>query len=218
MTAGFLQTGGPARGLAPRSGLLAAAARAGLLAAAALAAAPAARAQDDGNPFLNIFKYGGTTKPPEAPPSPDSVYCPVIEVAEGKASLQTLGGTGVRTQVRLGQLSRACTPGPNGTTLVSVGVEGRALLGPGGSPGRFEAPFTVTLKHGTVVIARRARRAAVTIPPGEANASFAIVEDGFSVPAAYVNDFDIEVGLGGSAGKAPRAPRRKPAASAGAAE
>lgn len=167
--------------------------------------------QDEGNPLVNIFKYGGTTKPPEAPPNPDDVYCPIIDVTEGGSSLQTMAGGIVRTQIRLGQLSRACQPGPNGATSVTIGVQGVVLLGPGGAPGRFNAPVTITVKNGTQVIARRSRQAAAIIPAGQANGSFTVVEDGISVPANLARDFEIEVGLGG-APKPARAPRRKPAA------
>ncbi|TGE00343.1 hypothetical protein EU555_09890 [Methylobacterium nonmethylotrophicum] len=178
---------------------------------AAPARAQSAAPQDEGNPFLNIFKYGGTTKPPEAPPNPDDVYCPIIDITEGGSSLQTLAGGIVRTQIRLGQLSRSCRSGPNGGTVVTVGVQGMVLLGPGGAPGRFNAPVTITVKNGTQVIDRRSRQAAATIPAGQASGTFTVVEDGFSVPAGLARDFEIEVGLGGS-GKPARAPRRKPAA------
>ncbi|KMO32288.1 hypothetical protein VQ02_23905 [Methylobacterium variabile] len=199
MTAGFLRI--------PRLALAAAA----LVGLAAPALAQTAPPQDEGNSFLNIFKYGGTTKPPEAPPSPDDVYCPIIDITEGGSSLQTLAGGTVRTQIRLGQISRSCQPGPNGSTIVTVGVQGVVLLGPGGAPGRFNAPVTVTVKNGTQVVDRRSRQGAATIPPGAASGSFTVVEEGFIVPAALARDFEIEVGLGGG-GKPARAPRRKPAA------
>lgn len=178
---------------------------------AAPAQAQTAAPQDEGNPFVNIFKYGGTTKPPEAPPSPDDVYCPIIDVTEGGSSLQTMAGGTVRTQIRLGQLSRACRPGPNGGTVVSVGVQGVVLLGPGGAPGRFNAPVSITVKNGTQILARRTHQGAVTIPAGQASGSFTVIEDGIVVPAAQAKDFDIEVGLG-AIGKPARAPRRKQAA------
>ncbi|MGE7413475.1 hypothetical protein [Methylobacterium tarhaniae] len=187
----------------------------GLVLALGTPAAPA-RAQnaappDEGNPFTNIFKYGGTTKPPEAPPSLDDVYCPIIDITEGGSSLQTLAGGTVRTQIRLGQLSRSCRPAEGGSTVVTVGVQGVVLLGPGGAPGRFTAPVTVTVKNGTQVVGRRSRQAVATIPPGEASGTFTVVEEGFVVPAALAKDFEIEVGLG-AAPRPARAPRRKPAA------
>ncbi|OAS26243.1 hypothetical protein [Methylobacterium platani] len=173
----------------------------------------AAAPQDEGNAFTNIFKYGGTTKPPEAPPSLDDVYCPIIDVTEGGSALQTMAGGSVRTQIRLGQLSRSCRPAPDGSTVVTVGVQGMVLLGPGGAPGRFTAPVTVTLKRGTTIIGRRTQQGVATIPAGQASGSFTVVDEGFVVPAAQAREFEIEVGLGGVA-KPGRAPRRKPAAAA----
>ncbi|AWN45793.1 hypothetical protein DK419_05215 [Methylobacterium terrae] len=175
--------------------------------------AQTAAPQDDGNPLINIFKYGGTTKPPEAPPNLDDVYCPLIDITEGGSSLQTMAGGAVRTQIRLGQISRACRPSPDGSTVVTVGVQGVVLLGPGGAPGRFAAPVTVTVKNGTQVIARRSHQGVATISPGQASGTFTVVEEGFTVPAALAKDFEIEVGLG-AASKPARAPRRKPAAAA----
>ncbi|MGY2051102.1 hypothetical protein [Methylobacterium sp. JK268] len=175
-----------------------------------LALAGPARAQDDdgSNTFLNLFRYGGTTKPPEAPPNPDDVYCPVIDIPEGGASVQSGTGVAIHHQIAIAQVSRECVAGPGGTVTVRVGVQGRALLGPGGAPGRFETPVTVTVKSGTTLIARRSRRASVTIPPGSASATFAVVEDGIAVPAASAADFEIEVALGAGGTKPARRGRK----------
>ncbi|ACA19213.1 conserved hypothetical protein [Methylobacterium sp. 4-46] len=175
-----------------------------LLCAVALAGPAAAQEDDGSNPLLNIFRYGGTTKPPEAPANPDDVYCPIIDITEGGSSIQSGTGTGIRHQISLAQVSRECGPGPGGSVLVKVGVQGRVLLGPAGAPGRFEAPVTVTVKQGGTVFARRTRRASVTIPAGAASASFAVVEDGITVPARAANEFEIEVGLGGAGKPAKR--------------
>ncbi len=72
--------------------------RVGLL-VAALVLAPGARAQtapaDEGNPFMNMLRYGGTTKPPEAPASAEDVaYCPVPEIAEGGSAIQSQAAAG----------------------------------------------------------------------------------------------------------------------------
>ncbi|MEH3146415.1 MAG: hypothetical protein PGN34_13935 [Methylobacterium frigidaeris] len=188
--------------------------RVGLLVAAVILSSGAGAQTppaDEGNPFMNILRYGGTTKPPEAPPTVDEVYCPVPEIAEGGASIQSQGGGGLRSQISIAQVSRSCAPGPGGTTVVRVGVQGRALLGPGGSPGRFDAPVTIAIKRGTEIVTRRTQRAVASIPAGQASGAFTVVEEGLSVPAPYANEFGIEVGLGGAA-KPARAPRRKPAA------
>lgn len=176
----------------------------------------AARAQDAGSAddgvgskLMNILRYGGTTVPPAAPAPLDDAYCPTIDIREGGAVVQ-VGGRG---QIALGQIARECTPRPDGSVSVKLGIQGRALLGPSGSPGRFDAPVSMTIKRNGAVVASRAKQIAITIPPGSAQGSFTLVEDGLIVPAAAAKDYDIEVGLG-SAPRAPRAPRARKSAPA----
>ena len=128
------------------------------------------------------------------PVEPEDAYCPTVGVSEGGSVIQMS-----RSQVTLGQLARECLGQADGSTLVKVGVHGRALLGVGGSAGRFDVPVRVVVRQGDRIIANRVRRTAVQIPPGDTQGSFAIVEDGIVVPASAAQDFDIEVGLGGGA-------------------
>lgn len=164
----------------------------------------------------DMVLFAGTSVPPEAPPPVGDTYCPSVGVAEGGAALQTYAGgrTGdaaaLRSQVALGQLARECTLQPDGSILVKVGVEGRALQGAGGAAGRFDVPVRIVVKDGSTVIANRLRRTAVAIPAGDTQGSFAIVEEGIVVPAASSQGFEIEVGLGtaGPAGAAEGRRRR----------
>ncbi len=180
------------------------------LAGSALAQSAAPEEESAGSKLMNILRYGGPTVPPEAPQTLDAAYCPPIDVPEGGAAIQASGG---RSQITLGQVARECTPRADGSVSVKLGIEGRALLGPSGAPGRFEAPIFIAIKRNGAVVASRARRVAVTIPSGSAQGAFAIVEDGVVVPAAAAKDYDIEVGLGGGA-RTPKAPRRQKAGSA----
>jgi hypothetical protein len=93
-------------------------------------------------------------------------------------------------------LARECVGQPDGSTLVKVGIQGRALVGPGGGAGRFDVPVQIVVKDGSTVLANRARRAAVAIPAGGTQASFTLVEGNIVVPANAANTFDILVGLG----------------------
>ncbi|WP_336491377.1 hypothetical protein [Methylobacterium nigriterrae] len=190
-------------------------------------AATGAQAQD-GNFLSNIFKYGGPTVPPSQPPDLEPAYCPPVDVAEGGAALQAAGGqpgnaASIRTQFSLGRLARECARRQDGSITVKVGVEGRVLLGPSGSPGRFDVPVTIVIKHDDKPVVTRSRRTSVTVAPGEVQGFFSLVEEDLVVPPAMTRDYDIEVGLGGGGGKAKSAARRKraPAAapeSAGAAQ
>lgn len=173
-------------------------------------AAGGVRAQD-GNFLTNIFKYGGTTVPPSQPKELEEAYCPPVDVSEGGAALQTYGGrggdkSGLRSQIMLSNFARECTRRQDGSITVRVGVEGRVLLGPAGAPGRFEAPLQIAIKFGDKVVASRARRLVATVPAGQAQGTFSIVEEDLSVPAEMTRDYEIEVGLGG-----PRRPSRAPA-------
>ena len=88
-------------------------------------------------------------------------------------------------------------PPPDGSTLVKIGVEGRALVGVSGSAGRFDVPLRFVVNSGSTVFADHSRRTSVSIPAGSTQGTFILVEDGIVVPPAAAQDFAIEVGLGG---------------------
>lgn len=165
-----------------------------------------------GSTLRNLVMFGGTTVPPAAASVGLEAYCPPVGVIDGGAALQAYAGrTGdpnsLRNQISLSNFARECMGRPDGSTIVKVGVEGRALLGPGAAGGgRFEAPVRVVIKRGDRVIATRFRRVPVTIASGETQGSFVVVEENLVVPAD-TGEFEIEVGLGG-AGAAERPARR----------
>ena len=188
----------------------------GLVLAAFLGSAPAGA--QEGNILSNIFKFGGTTVPPSQPESLDPAYCPPVEVAEGAAASRILAGGAVRTQFSLARLARECARRQDGSITVKVGVEVNVLLGPAGTPGRFDVPVTFQIRHEGKVITSRVERASVVVGPGEAQGFATIVADELLVPAALTVGYDITagVGVGKGAGAKPAAkPRRgKPAAAA----
>lgn len=164
-----------------------------------------------GSTLRNMLLYGGTTVPPvAAKPAVEAADCPPVTVAEGGAALRTVGGgstdaEAVRTQISIANVARECIERPDGATIVKVGVEGRALLGPGGSANRFDVPLRIVLKSGDRVLVTRLARTSVSIPPGRYEQTFVMVESDLVVPPG-TGDFDIEIGLGAGG---------KPAASAG---
>ena len=181
------------------------------LAGVPLLLGPALAQEQEGNWLSNMLRYGGPTVPPAAPPNADLAYCPAIDVADGGAALRSGVRAGdpslMRSQISLGNLARECTPLADGSVSVRVGVQARALLGPGGAPGRFDAPVRIVIKNGETVVASRARRIAITIASGTAQGEASVVEEGITVPARFAKDYEIEVGLGGPAPRE-RAPRR----------
>jgi hypothetical protein len=163
-------------------------------------------AAEEGNVFTNLFKYGGTTVPPSQPADNEPAYCPSVDVFEGGSNLRTMAGANVRTQTTLGRVARECTKRANGSVTVKVGVEARVLLGPSGSPGRFEVPATVIIKHDEKVVATKSDRTTAVVEPGEAQGFAQLIIDDLVVPPGMAGDYEIEVGLGGrSAGKPAKA-------------
>jgi hypothetical protein len=162
----------------------------------------------------DMFLLAGTTVPEVQGPALEDVYCPPVGVIEGGAALQAYSGGRVgdagalRNQITLGQLARECAGQPDGSTLVKVGIQGRALLGAGGGAGRFDVPVRVVVKRGSTIIANRLRRVAVTIPAGDTQGTFTIIEDGIVIPPVDAEHFEIEVGLGGAGPAEGRGRRR----------
>ena len=162
----------------------------------------AVSAQGFGDTLKNILLYGGPNAPPPSPAQPEDVDCPRVTIAEGGAALRAYSGgrTGspeaLRHQISIVDVARQCLGQPDGSILIKVGVEGRALIGPAGSGGQVDAPVRVVIKRGEKILASRGQRIAVAIRPGEMQGSFVAVEDRIIVPPA-TSDFDIEVSLGG---------------------
>lgn len=159
--------------------------------------------EDRGNVLSNLFFYGGTTVPAAASVNRAEIECPSVDVVEGGAAVRAYSGgqtgspDGLRHQISLGNLARECNVADDGSIRVKVGVEGRVLVGPAGSAGgRFDAPVSVIVRSGSRVFATRARRVAVSVPTGQTQASFTMVEDGIVVPAEVGENFEIIVGLG----------------------
>jgi hypothetical protein len=146
----------------------------------------------DLSPLTRAFLAGSSVPEPMALPN-DVAYCPPISIMEGGSVLQTQ-----RNVITLGELARQCTVGPNGSTVVNVGVEGRVVLG-SGSGGRHDVPIRIVITQGATVLANRSKRATLALPAGETFGTFAVVEEGIVVPASAAQDFDIEVGLGAAA-------------------
>lgn len=146
---------------------------------------------------------GGATQAPVQVQAAEDVYCPPVTIAEGGSAIQAYSGghtgdaSALRSQISIGNVARECLGQPDGSTLVKIGVEARALLGVGGSAGRYNVPVHFVVKDGSTVIANRTRSAVAAIPAGGTQASVTVIEDGIIVPPARVNTFEIEVALGG---------------------
>jgi hypothetical protein len=160
-----------------------------------------------GSAFSNFLLYGGATVPPAAPSAAIEVPdCPSVDVGQGGAALPIGGGKG---QLSISNVARECAGQQDGSVLVKVGVEGRALAGPGGSISRSDVPVYVVLKRGDRILTSRARRVAVSVAPGDIQGSFIMVEEGLVVPPGIGGEFEIQVGLGAAPAGAARAARKQ---------
>lgn len=157
------------------------------------AGSSAPAASSGGNSFTNLFKFGSTTAPPvqEMQILDFSFTCPDVDIIEGGAALRQMAGGTIRSQLTIGQTARECRVNGEQVTI-KVGLEGRALLGSGGSPGTYSAPIRIVIKDGDKVLASRLVRQSVTIPPNDSQATFTVIEDNMVVPKG---DLSILVGF-----------------------
>lgn len=141
---------------------------------------------------------------------PAELACPYVDVREGAAAHRVYAGgqsnANVRHQFSIGDIVRDCRA--NGNQLVmKVGVEGRVLLGPAGSPGSFTVPVSIAVRDETTkqFIVNRTFRVAASIPQGASNTTFAVVSDEITIPLkslAANDDYQVFVGFDGASAAA----------------
>jgi hypothetical protein len=177
-----------------------------------VASAPKAPPSDSA--FSNLFKYGSTSAPEinEMEIVDAEFTCPQVEILDGAAAMRINAGESVKSQISIGKTARECQI-TGDTVTIRVGVEGRALLGSGGSPGTYTAPVRIVVKDGDKVLVSRIQRKSVTIPPGDTQAAFVVVEEGISVPKG--GDLSLLVGLDPNGRAEAPAKRKKKAANPG---
>lgn len=157
--------------------------------------------------FMNIFKYGGLTKPEPMKVEDEEIDCPSIQILEGTAALRQEAGGGVRHQFSVVQTARECRAEGN-TIVIKMGLEGRALLGTAGSPGTFTVPVRFVAKRGDKIIASKVIRQSVTIASGETGANFVAIEEGMTVPKDGA-ELELFAGFDAGGGGAERPVRKK---------
>ena len=146
------------------------------------------------------------------------VDCPTIEVLDGTASMRTYAGAdqsngSVKYQYSLGDIVRECSKSGNQLVL-KVGVQGRVLIGPAGTPGSFSAPVRLAVRNDNdqKVTASKLYTVPVTIQSGESQGEFSLVSDPITVPfikAHADEDYTILVGFDSKGQPAKAAAPRK---------
>lgn len=173
-----------------------------MAAASALSACSSMPGEEGGgNPLVNIVRYGGTTVPPPMPEVLQDAPCPQVDVTTGGSAIRSYAGaTGnnqaLRSQISIANVARDCLMTADGFYEIKVGVEVRALLGPRGTPGRYDAPLRIVLRNNTTTFDSRQVRVSATVAPGQTQGSAFIVEENLRVPATVGRNYLIEVGLG----------------------
>ncbi|MGL5114296.1 MAG: hypothetical protein ACRC7G_09810 [Beijerinckiaceae bacterium] len=170
-----------------------------------------------GNTVANYLAFGSATPPPSLPEEKvETEYgCPSVNVIEGAAGYR--GGsardqaTGVAFQASLIASARECNFTGNQLRL-SVGIEGRLLLGQNGRPGTFQVPVRIIVKRRNDIVAQRSSRISVTVPANDTQNEFATVDQSIVLPISSSDpgdEYDIYVGLDPTSAQTAAARRRR---------
>jgi hypothetical protein len=141
---------------------------------------------------MALFGWGKSSEEAPKQPSPKSkepMFCPKVSVQPGTAAFiqYERGKDGdpmaVRNQANFNQFARECID-LGAEVGVRLGIAGRALIGPKGTPGQMmEVPIRfVVIDDKQKVVISRVTRLQVTIPAGQTGITFTHVEDIGSLP------------------------------------
>lgn len=137
-------------------------------------------------------------KPAEAKAPNTDVECPVVQVRNGASTWQEPSGGGstdLKYQASLGQMARECAI-LGDTMTVKIGIEGRVLTGPKGTPGTIQVPLRLALvQEGPKPksIWTKFYPVPVTIPAGQSGVPFTHVEDDLTFPLPADKDITAYV-------------------------
>ena len=202
-----------------------------LFAVVALAIAGCSSTGGDGSSFGERFSSavasGGTTAPAPAATTgaaPALDTCPSVDIRQGAGTIAINTNTRdpqamqLRYQISVGQTARECS-NIAGNLQIKVGLQGRVVLGPAGTPGTLEIPVRYALvEEGPQpkTLYTKLYRVPVTISEGQPSVSFTHIEEAMSVPMPSPSAFDryvIYVGFDplGSAQERQKPAKKRPA-------
>ncbi|HEY8578709.1 MAG TPA: hypothetical protein VIL72_02400 [Beijerinckiaceae bacterium] len=169
-----------------------------------------APAQTAAAPTAGVTATGEAIRPEDLP-------CPYVDIRDGGAAHRVYaGGQGsanVRYQFSMGDVVRTCRV-EGGQLLLKVGVEGKVLLGPAGSPSSFTVPIAIAVRReaGNVFVTQRKYNVAASIPAGSAQTAFAMVSEEIAVPFVSpkpIDDYQIFIGFETAGAPTATAERRR---------
>jgi hypothetical protein len=161
-----------------------------------------------------------TTAAADGNTTPADIDCPGVEIRQGASTFQQSApdngsaALSLRYQANFVRSARSCVL-RDGNVAMKVGVEGRLILGPAGSPGTYTLPVRLAVvKEGIEpkTIWTKFYSVPVTVSPGESNIAFTHVEEDMSFPMPAGNELDAYViYVGFDPEGAPPEPKRKSA-------
>jgi hypothetical protein len=177
-------------------------------------AGPAAAESDEGF-FSRLFNRGKSELSDASTNKEPTLDCPEVRVTSGESSLRVGGqeSTSVRHQFSLGDVARECAVAGKQLTI-KVGVKGRVVLGPAGSPGSYSAPLRIGVRQqlGEKILVSKVFNVGATIAPGATRGDFIVVTEPFAVPFTTehaADDYEVVVGFGKDAKAAPVEKRKR---------
>ena len=145
--------------------------------------------------------------------------CPSVEIRQGASTYaQSVEDNGsaalsLRYQASFVRFARECALRAGNVTM-KVGIEGRVILGPAGTPGQTTLPVRLAVvKEGLSpeTIWTKFYMVPVMLQPGEGNATFTQVEEDMTFPMPPGNQFDqYVVYVGFDPNSATPEPKKKP--------
>jgi len=170
------------------------------------------------NRFAGLFSSAkpGVTQPASPTPSSPDIECPGVDIRTGASTLEIAAKSGqatagdLRYQLSFGQTARECLV-QGGVMTIKVGVQGRVILGPMGSPGQVDVPLRLAVvQEGPEPkpIVSKFARLSVAIPSGQTAVPFVHVEQDLTFPLPRGNLIEAYVVYVGF-DPAPAKPERK---------
>lgn len=141
---------------------------------------------------------------PKQPKPTDPILCPEVHILDGTSDDRIYApgaeqsNETVRYQFSIDDVARGCQI--NGKqAAMKIGVAGRVLLGPAGSPGTYPAPIRVAiidLSDGNPVVSKL-YQVPTSVPDGQTEAPFTLVTDPLAIPttASFAESYTIKVGF-----------------------
>lgn len=153
------------------------------------------------NDLVNMVQFK-KMKPALDPSNP--VKCPDIVIMDGTADDRVYASSdqsngNLKFQFSITDIARDCQVSGDKMSL-RVGVAGKLLLGPMGSPGSFSGPVRVAVvdNNDQSAVASKLYQVGVSIPAGQSEGRFSLVTEPFDVPYPHQKaqlDYTIKVGF-----------------------